>query len=460
MLRQKRVLCLVLSLVVVFSLIGCSQTTEKPQANEGTDKAGTSVKAETSAKAAEPVDLLFWEMMWGPSDVWTAGVEKQVAKFNEEHPNINVKVQLLPWDNYYQQFLTAVTTESAPDVSTGAFQQSIQYAAMDKVLDLSSIVDEWKADGTYDDFLKGSIELHQYKGIQAGIPWTCDPRFITYRKDIFEQAGIKKMPTSWDEFLDICRQIKNKTGITPFAIPGGDQNSSTTLMQTMFSNGIGICDANGQSTFSDPKVVESLKFYDTLYKEGLISKGCASYKANDLLTLLQNGKTAMILLGMPGQIYYGDPKVGKLLGVMPTFASKTGGEAHGLNWVNPIVAYKQTEHPEECKTFIKWWVENSLSLFTEAGAVTYPVRGSFLKNDFYLKDPMLNEITNNVIPYCVTPVWPTANLYPAFSQIDGEKYVGMALQEVLIGNDDLQGIADKQNAMISKAIKDMTEVDK
>lgn len=443
---NRKALHLVLSLVIVLSLVGCTQSAE-PQGS--TEPAGTTA-TETES---EPVTLVFWEMLWGPTDVWTARVEDLVATFNDVHPNINVEVQFVPWDNYYQQYLTAITSGSAPDISTGAFQQSIQYAVMDEVLDLSSIVEEWKADGTYDDFIEGSIELHQYNGIQAGIPWTSDPRFISYRKDIFEQAGIEKMPESWDEFLDVCRQIKANTGVIPYAIAAGDQMSNHTLIHTMFSNGIGMCDENGEATFTDPKVVETLQFFDTLYKEELISQGCASYKSNDLFTLLQTGKVAMILNGTP-TIVYADPEVGPLLGVMPVFPNIAGEEAHSLTWVNPMVAYKQTEHPEETKVFIKWWIENNLSLYTEGGALTYPVRKSFLQDEYYLNDPLAKEIIEKVFPYSATPVWPTNNLYPAFSQIDGENYVGKALQEVLTGNDDLQGIVDKYNAMIVTAIED------
>lgn len=455
MLNRKKIVCLVVSLIMIFSLIGCtqapdSQTEESTDSSESSDTQDSETAEEPEA-AAEPVELTFWEMFWGPTDTWTAAVENLVAKFNDEHPNIKVEVQLIPWDNYYQQYLTAVTSGAAPDVSTGAFQQSIQYAAMDEILDLTSIVDEWKADGTYDDFIPGSIELHQYNGIQAGIPWTTDPRSITYRKDIFEQAGITKMPESWDEFLDVCRQIKEETGITPFAVAAGDHMSNHTMLYFMFSNGIGMCDENGEATFNDAKVVETLQFIDTLYKEDLIPKGCASYKTSDLDQLLITGKVAMVMKNVPRAVQT-DETVGPQLSILKTFPAQAGGEGHAMTWINPIVAYKQTEHPEEAKIFIKWWIENNLSLFTEGKGETFPARLSFMQDKYYTDDILSKETVENVFPYSVAPVWPTPNIFPSFSQIDGENYVGKAIQEVLTGNDDFQTIVDNTNQMIKDAI--------
>ncbi len=457
MLKRKNVVCLILSLILVLSLFGCTQT---PATETGVEQSGDTPTSpasdentsDTSAESVEPVELTFWEMLWGPTDTWTEAVENLVAKFNEEHPNIKVNVQIIPWDNYYQQFLTAVTSGAAPDVSTGAFQQGIQYAAMDEILDLSSIVEEWKADGTYDDFLPGSIELHQYNGIQAGIPWNADPRVITYRKDILEQAGVTEedMPKSWDEFMEVCRKIKENTDAIPFSVIGVDQNSNHTMLNFMFTNGIGMCDKDGNPTFNDPKVVETLEFFGTMLEEGLLAKGSAGYKVSDLDQMLVTGKLAMGFYNVT-RIAQSDPEAGPQLRIMPPFPAEEGGTPRCLNWVNPIVAYKQTEHPEECKIFIKWWIENGLSLFTDGKAEVFPARQSFMDDPYY-DDIISQECAEYINPNGTSAVWPMENLFTAFAQIDGENYIGKPLQEVLTGKTDYQAIADKYNEMIKNAI--------
>ena len=77
----------------------------------------------------EKVELDFWDMKWGGVgyvDACTALVEE----FNNSQDEIHVTYQSIGWDGYYQTFLTSVTGGSAPDVSSGAFPQAVQYAAM------------------------------------------------------------------------------------------------------------------------------------------------------------------------------------------------------------------------------------------------------------------------------------------------------------------------------------------
>ena len=41
-----------------------------------------------------------------------------------------------------------------------------------------------------------------------GIPWYMDTRVMFYRKDVFEKAGYKNPPKTWDELLDLSKKIK------------------------------------------------------------------------------------------------------------------------------------------------------------------------------------------------------------------------------------------------------------
>lgn len=399
-------------------------------------------------------ELVFWDMMWGKSDFYPDTVQKLVQQFNSEHEDINVTVQILPWNNFYQQFLTAVTSGAAPDISTGGFAQSAQYAAMNELVDLSSIVDEWKADGFIDQFPEGAILLHQYEGIQAGIPWISDPRLITYRKDVFDDLGITKMPSTWKEFLDVCELIKTQTDMTPLAIPG-DRDGAQILLSMMFENNVGITDIEGNPSFDSIGVHEVLEYVSTLYDKGYISRASASYTDSDLDSMMLSGNAAMCYGALRSTIYNSKNPIADTLGVMPSLASRDNKTPRTLMWVNPIVAYNQTKHPEEAKVFIKWWVENMLTLFTNGGINGYPTVNKMLQEEFFGKEPYIAEAIKNAVPYGTVPVWPADNLYTAFSIIEGEDYLGMAIQEVLTGNKDIDSILEKYQRYIDQAFQEV-----
>lgn len=447
----KRSFACLLIVAVVLMIAACGSKTDSSN-NAGS--AGSASPAQSDGNAAgQAVELTFWDMMWGRSDSYPDTVQKLVGQFNSEHPNIHVTVQILPWDNFYQQFLTAVTSGAAPDISTGGFSQSTQYAAMDQLVDLSSIVEQWKTEGYVRNFPDGSLELHQYNGMQAGIPWITDPRVITYRKDVFEEAGITKLPTTWDEFLEACEAIKTKTGMTPLVIPG-DRDGAQVFLSMLFENGAGVTDENANPNFNSAGVDETLTFVRTLFEKGYISNSTASYTDSDLDSMLLSGKAAMSYGALRTTVYKSGDPIAEKLGVMPSLSSKSGGTPRTLMWVNPIVVYKQTKHPEESKVFVKWWMEHMLPLYSEGGINGYPANKSMLEDPFFKEKPYIAEAIENAVPYGTPPVWPAKNLYPAWSIIEGENYLGIALQEVLIGNKNNASIMEKYQGLIQQAFDD------
>ena len=453
----KKLLALALSmLMLALALVGCAAQTTEPAKQDPAANTAQTAPAQQTDEQAEPTgevaELLYWDMLFGAADVYEPTVQGLVDQFNSEHPDIHVTVQFHSWDNYYQEYLTSVTSGMAPDVTNGYFGIANEYARMGEILDLSSIVDEWKESGLYDEFPAGSIELHQAEGIQAGLPWNIDARMTVYNKEIFEQAGVTELPTNWEEFKEVCRVIKEKTGVTPYVVAGGCNHNDQMTCHMMLGNGVNVTDADGNAAFDSQGAIETLQFFGDLMDEGLMAEGCAGYTESDVLQLFANGEVAIWSGNTPSSI--ATPEFIDKIGVMPNFPAKEGGEARGLGFFNSMVAFKQSKYPEACKVFLKWYIEHSLPLFTQGGVTTLPIMDSQLQDPFYQDNALLKQVVENVIPTTVPAVWPCAEIYPAYAQITGEGLVGLALQEVLTGNRDYEQIAQKYNEKIAAAIAD------
>ncbi len=72
-----------------------------------------------TGQSKDHVDLQFWDMIWGGPEYIDAG-KALVAQFNQEHHDITASYRSIPWTNWYQTFLTAIGSGTAPDLSTGA----------------------------------------------------------------------------------------------------------------------------------------------------------------------------------------------------------------------------------------------------------------------------------------------------------------------------------------------------
>ena len=93
-------------------------------------------------------------------------------------------------------------------------------------------------------------------------------------------------------------------------------------------------------------------------------------------------------------------------------------------------------------------------LFTTGGINGYPSVKSMLSDEYYQSKEYIKSCVDNAVPCGTVPVWPNANLYEAWSVIEGENYLGMALQEVVTGNTDNEAIEDKIGTLIQQAFED------
>ena len=55
---------------------------------------------------------------------------------------------------------------------------------------------------------------------------------------------------------------------------------------------------------------------------------------------------------------------------------------------------------------------------------------------FFKSNVLDRALTEKIAPTFVHATYPVLNFYPAFGQINGERYLGLALQEVLTGRRD------------------------
>lgn len=459
MVKKSRWLSFLLVLALVFTLVACGDTDDSTTTTT-TEGGGDTTTTEGGGEIGG--EIVFWDMVWGPADTYPVVGEELVEQFNQENgQGITATYQSTPWDNFYQTFLTAVTSGAAPDVSTGAFPQPVQYAIMGEMLDLTPVIQEWEAENNpiLQDYSPGALDLHRWDGKQVGIPWNSDPRQITYRTDYFEQAGITSDPQTWDEFLEVCATLKETfPDKVPFAFAAADQQMTQSMLFFMFQNDVGMTTTDGTTAdLTNPRAIETLEFLNTLYAEGYISEGTVSYVGADAERMYLSGETVMYLAGPIDTKDY--PEVDANSGILAPMAGPNG-IAQNFTWLNAIMAYQQTESPEASLAFLKWWAENNLPLWTEGGQGSFPARLSYLEAPIFQEHWAKSAIAEKVMPTAVPPTYPAEFLYPAFSQIEGENYPGRALQAAIstpADEFDAEAVAAEWNDRIQQAIDDYAE---
>jgi len=222
--------------------------------------------------------------------------EEVVAQFEKANPDVKVKLAFIEEETYKVQ-LPAWLSTVAPDIVKWHEGERLAYYAERGLLeDLSA---DWTKNGWDKDF--ASLKTpSSYQGKQYAMPTDYFAWGVYYRKDLFEKAGIKGEPKTWDEFLEACKKLK-AAGIAPIAVGGRDSwtiaawfdyldfrlNGYDFHMQLM----------RGEVPYTDARVKKVYATWKTLIEQKYFIDNLLSYSLDSVQPLLNQGQAAMMLMG-------------------------------------------------------------------------------------------------------------------------------------------------------------------
>ncbi|MBB5753146.1 ABC transporter substrate-binding protein [Prosthecomicrobium pneumaticum] len=381
-----------------------------------------------SASAQQPVTLNFWDMIWGPPEYIDAA-KGLVDQFNTEHPEIKVEYRSVPWNNWYQTFVTAIGAGTAPDVSTGAGYQAVQLYDLGAIRPVDDLVEEMKASGDLDDFLPGTVDTLRYDDHYVALPWGLDIRVWFYRKDLLEAAGIA-VPTNWQELRDAAKALTKdgKYGV----VASGDTGGSHYIYNAILNNGGGLFTADRKLDLKSERNVEALQYLAGMAADGSVSPASVGYNSDDRRGAFTRGEAAFMLDG-PGAIDQAGDQAANI-GIVPPLAGPHGDKGT-IFWVNNIMVYQQTQHPEEVKTFLKWWSKNQKELWTKGRSGQLPTRASIAADPYFTGSPSRSYVLENYVPTGKTTATQAEGIFPALNEVEGEGVMQTLVQEIWQGKD-------------------------
>jgi multiple sugar transport system substrate-binding protein len=399
-----------------------------------------------AASAQEAVKLNFWDMIWGPPE-YIDSAKDLVAQFNKENPGIQVEYRSVPWNNWYQTFVTAISSGTAPDLSTGAGYQAVQLYDQGAIRPIDDVIEELKKDGDLADFMPNTVDTLRYDDHYVALPWGIDIRVWFYRKDLLEQAGVK-VPTTWEE-LRAAAKATTKDG--RYGIVGsGDTGGSHFLYNALLNNGGGLFTADRKLDLKNERNVEAFEALAGMVADGSVSPASTGYNSDDRRAAFNRGQAAFTLDG-PGLIAQAGDQAANI-GVVPPLAGMHGDKGT-IFWVNNIMVYEQTKHPEETKTFLKWWSKNQLPLWTKGNSGQLPTRSSIAADDYFKKDEARAFVLEQYVPVGKTTATSAAGIFPALNDLEGEGAMQAFAQELWQGK-PVGPIVDTAEARLKSILKE------
>ena len=238
------------------------------------------------------------------SQDWIEDAEQDLGAAFEAETGIHVDYQILPADQYYDVLLTRLNSGEGPDIfmTQSGFAIATTYLVQENAVSLD---DEPWAD-SYSVFSKAQTSVD---GVNYGMTYydTTTDYYMVYNKKILEAAGVDAIPTTFDEFEDMCQKVLDY-GVTPIYEPVADGWHQTMLWtenaQVYDKLEPGIIDKlnNNETTFAEnANMLKSLEQLNDLAQKGYFGDNYLSDEFANAEGYLAAGEYAMCFL-KPGAI--------------------------------------------------------------------------------------------------------------------------------------------------------------
>ncbi|MCE7792900.1 sugar ABC transporter substrate-binding protein [Salipaludibacillus sp. CUR1] len=318
--------------------------------------------------------------------VWAMGEEGNalgsfVESFENEHENIEVNVQAIPWDNAHDSLLTAVASGDGPDVLQLGTTWVAEFAGAGAFLDLSDYKDDYDMINN-DDFFEGALDTTYYNDAIYGVPWYVDTRVLFYRTDILEEHGYEEPPQNWEEMLEVSRELADRgDGMYGFDI---DQNDQLVPPIFAWQNGWEFNEEEAEENFADPAFREAMDYYHTYFAEGLVQET----EGVPIEQGFEEGSKPMFTSGpwMINIIRNEAPDIDGDWDVAMFPGSEKNASAIGGSHLS---VFAETENPEEALEFISYMSEPETQIEWFKETNTLPARQSAWDDEELQEDEKL-----------------------------------------------------------------------
>ena len=394
-----------------------------------------------------PVTLTFlnWIAAEGASK---EAAETMVEMFEEDHPNITIELQTVPYSQIRNQALTKATAGLAPDIN------QIPEHELSGLVEagVCAPLDSYFSDTELDKFFQGDLKGCMFETSESenemlyAIPWSPMPVTYTWNKNLFNQAGLDpdKPPKTWEEMTNMAREIaslgKDAEGNQIYGLGLRTDTSSGVgywFLNTLWAFGGQFIDDDGNIVVNSDAGVAALNWYKQMVEENVMPAGVG---IRDIRVMFSKNQVGM-RWGVPAMVGIGRTQSGQGkewdsqwgASVMPI---KNTDEPVCFTSTHALFVSKQSKYKDEAVSFLKAFSmdkEITEYYFQEMGML--PPLHTLAESDVYngpLVRPFLDALE-------------TAKAQPASNPqyMRAMDFLREAIQETLLEGVDAQSSLDR-----------------
>ena len=358
---MRKHLVVFIALALLISLAACASTTDQSSAAPSPDASGG---------GDGQVTLTYWNLTAADMPFETELIEA----FESEHPDIRIKMEQVPVENFHDKVVLAAQTGTLPDVIQNIPEWTSDFYEAGAILDITADIQD-----VLDTYIEGGMELTKWNDSYYGLPFRFGTSGIFVNQQMLEEKNIT-IPEdwTWDQFYEIAGELTDsEQGVYGFGLPGaasGDLGFSWNYLTFAFENGGKFIEDN-RAAFASEESAGALDFLIKMKEDGIISQATTSFTAKDIVDAFGSGKIAMFGNG-PWYIAtvkssYPDME----FTTVPLPTQNLDGAVESVSGGTYVSICEGTENYEQALTFIKWLTgEENMRQWAGQGEFLPPVK--------------------------------------------------------------------------------------
>lgn len=281
-----------------------------------------------------------------------------------------------------------------------------------------------------------------------GIPIDVTNMQILYNKGIFEQAGIQKIPETWEEFIAAGEAVISKTDKQFFVIGFGEPWIIISMMRNFAYNLMGeekfVETIKGNLPYSSQEWIEIFKKFKELGDKKLLASGVVTMInksaerlfATERATITYNGSWSVnVFKGMNPRLNYGIMFFPKISENFPVVIHGGAGSS--------FVVSENSSKKTEAVNFLKWLTGKESQVFLSNETNNLPSN----KNAVGEMLPILNDYAKDM-DHTIHP-----SLLPVAEDPDVEEAIARGIQSIIIGEITPEKLGEELTALKKKMME-------
>lgn len=255
--KMKRILCVLLSAMMLLSVLTACGSTSNDEESSGT----TTPTADQIIDSAdiEACEIVFWHAMSNKQEEALTAITDEFNATNERGITVTLVNQ-----GAYTDLSTKLTASAASDTLPDLSQAYNNYVTsyLDKLVHLDAYVERDYDEMDYEDILESYRDENSEFGFVSGMPFNKSTYLYFYNKTLFDQLGLSA-PETWDDLITIGQTFQSELGMVSL----GYDDLAGLIEATLLQNGAEYISEDG-AEFDTEEGLEAITYLMGLYNNG------------------------------------------------------------------------------------------------------------------------------------------------------------------------------------------------